>query len=341
MGPDELIEWQVSNPASYELLDIVQDWVRKKEGTYNYKLKCYGTIRSFFNHNRATLPNDPGFHVRSEKPRVTSILDVDLFRRVLAACNPLYRAILLSMFQGGMGPAELIYWSENGLGSLREQLREEVRFIRIDLPGRKKSRNNRLYYTFIGKDAQDVIKKWLETRPNVENSHIFVTQFNNPITYKAMQQYFHNKILTLGIIKKKGSNSGNRYGINLHELRDLFRTRWEKSGAAGTAAEYFMGHVVDPLEYNKAYRDETFARSHYRRAEPWLNILTQDPEKVPVDAVQEMEAEIIKLRGQLQERHPTEDRIEELQSEISELRETFKVLIENPDIIDQVKKKIK
>ena len=43
------------------------------------------------------------------------------------------------------------------------------------------------------------------------------------------------------IIGKRGKSA--RYGKNLHEIRDLFRTRWEKSGASGAAAEFFKGHA--------------------------------------------------------------------------------------------------
>jgi len=66
----------------------------------------------------------------------------------------------------------------------------------------------------------------------------------------------------------------NRYGKNVHELRDVFRTLWEKSSGKGAAAEYFMGHTVDPLEYNKAYSDEEYSREQYLEALPYLQIMS-------------------------------------------------------------------
>ena len=93
-----------------------------------------------------------------------------------------------------------------------------------------------------------------------------------------------------------------RYGKNLHELRDLFRTRWEKSGARGAAAEFFMGHVVDPLDYNKAYRDEAFARAQYLEAEPWLNVVSEEPSKVDVGEVRSLRHQLDDLESRLEKR---------------------------------------
>jgi len=50
------------------------------------------------------------------------------------------------------------------------------------------------------------------------------------------------------------------------------------------AAEFFMGHVyqIDPNEYDKVFDDRDYAAEQYLHAEPWLNILSEDPESMPV-----------------------------------------------------------
>ena len=116
-------------------------------------------------HNRAPLPPDPSYRLRSEKEPVVSRLDVEEFRRIVLASNPLYRAVWLCMLQGGMGSNELIYWSNHGWRSLQRQLREGRYPIRIDLPGRKHNRNIKSYYTFLGRDALEALETWLEHRP--------------------------------------------------------------------------------------------------------------------------------------------------------------------------------
>lgn len=44
-----------------------------------------------------------------------------------------------------------------------------------------------------------------------------------------------------------------------------------------------MGHDIDPLGYDKAMRDESYVRNEYRKAEPWLNFRSQDPQLIPID----------------------------------------------------------
>jgi hypothetical protein len=50
-------------------------------------------------------------------------------------------------------------------------------------------------------------------------------------------------------------------------MRDLFRVRWQKSGAAPEVAEWILGHTVDPYEYNKFWRDRDYVEQEYLNAE--------------------------------------------------------------------------
>jgi len=61
------------------------------------------------------------------------------------------------------------------------------------------------------------------------------------------------RLRKLRYIKGFGTKA-TRYGYNLHELRDLARSLLEKAKADNfnvSSAEYWMGHSVDPLFYNK------------------------------------------------------------------------------------------
>lgn len=77
---------------------------------------------------------------------------------------------------------------------------------------------------------------------------------------------------------------GVRYKAKPHELRDVFRTQCHYAqtyaGFDGSACEFFMGHSIDSLEYDKIMRDSSYAKSEYRKALPWLNILSEDPSKI-------------------------------------------------------------
>ena len=102
---------------------------------------------------------------------------------------------------------------------------------------------------------------------------IFYTQFKTPIKKTTLQHYWTDRLEKLGLIKRR-KGRGHRYGKNLHELRDVFRSQWEKSPAKGSVAEYFMGHKVDPLEYNKAHKDDKWVKQEYRKALPFLSVMS-------------------------------------------------------------------
>jgi len=74
----------------------------------------------------------------------------------------------------------------------------------------------------------------------------------------------------------------NRYGVNPHEIRDLMRSRWRASGAKVVVAEFMMQHgeTVDPNQYDKLKYTPMDAIVEYRKALPWLNVLSHDPNKV-------------------------------------------------------------
>jgi len=233
-SPDELIDFQKGAVGEdrYSILDLLQSYLIERGGRASYKVRIYGCVRSFFIHNRAELPKDKSFKIRSEIPPVVGSLDVNTFKYVLLKCNPMYRAIFDSMFMGGMGIGEVLYWSRNGLDSLKEQIYSDFKHVKIDLPGRKIYKNIRPYYTMVGKDAIRYLRIWIESRPSVNFPDIFITQFDTPVKYKSIYQYWMWQLRRLGIIGKKGPKRSNRYGKNPHEIRDLFRTRWQKSGRA-------------------------------------------------------------------------------------------------------------
>jgi len=321
---DRLVEMQRSR-GGYEILDLAQEYVLGIEGRESYKRRCYATLRSLFMHNRAELPRDPVFKVHSDIPRVVGSLSVEDFRSILSSCNPMYRAIYLCMFQGTMGIGEFEYWNRNGFKETTEQLERGKNPLKVNFPGRKRARNIRPYHSFIGRDGISMLKEYLEDRPKYREIRdqegrvvkrekvpeaIFINQYYNPVTGRNAQIYWMRRLIRLNLIKKlENHNTGNRYGKNIHELRDLFRSRWQKTGRAAEVAEFMMGHIVDPLEYNKAFRDDSYTRREYRQAEPWLNILSGDPEVVPRD---EIVASDMKWEKRFEEYEEKIRRLEEL-----------------------------
>ena len=137
------------------------------------------------------------------------------------------------------------------------------------------------------------------------------------------------KLVRLDLIprEKLENEKINRYGMNPHEMRDVWRTLWSKSPADHRVGEYFMGHVVDPLGYDKSFDDEAYTRKEYEKALPYLNILSQDKAYGLVD-----EDEIERLRTRIQElekeKHEYTGKYEGLLRRMDELSRQFREHLE-------------
>jgi hypothetical protein len=170
MTPDDLVAFQREAPNSerYIILDALQRWVNSKSNLRaQSKSGYYTSIRSFFMHSRSELPKDPSFKIRSEIPPVRSQLDVDTVKNVILASKPRYQAIFTVMVQSGMDQASFMHWNLTGLDSTLKQLREHPEGpLRIEIPGRKGSKNLENFYTFVGPDGCRLMNMYLKQRGN-------------------------------------------------------------------------------------------------------------------------------------------------------------------------------
>ena len=329
-SPDELIEHQknLSKRDGYELLDkLVKPYVRNKPGTYNSKNSRYTSIRSFFLHNRAELPRDSNFRFRPEREPIQGLLTAHEIRLVIQSCNPMYQAIFTCMFQSAMDQKSLTHWSTHGWDSLHAQLEGNQTLVKIELPGRKKNRNIKPYYTFIGPDAIGKLRNYLKHRAHAveqgkiskKDKHIFINERGDPIKTRALRGYWLKRLRELGIIEpiERGTKA-SKTGRGLHEMRDVFKSLWEKSPASGTVSEYCLGHAIDPLEYNKSFRDVEYYRGEYKKALPYLQLLSRgEPfNRVEVTELDRVKRENRELRESMMQ---TEDTTTQLETAIQAL----------------------
>lgn len=96
-----------------------------------------------------------------------------------------------------------------------------------------------------------------------------------------------------------------RYRVKPHELQDTAKTLWYRSGTPEKwMADFFSGRTqqVAPNDYLKAmklYPD--WMEETYRQVLPWLNVLSEDPEKVPVRDVRRMQRRYEKAYREIRE----------------------------------------
>jgi len=301
LTPDQMIERQASanGRGTYEVLDALQRYVASFEGRHSYKKKIVAFIRSFYMHNRVALPPDPSMNIRAERPPVQGRLTPDNVRLMILGMPSVYQAALTCMFQGALDLEGFTYWNSQGWPKLRDDLERGIRPIKVELPGRKKLRNITPYYTYLGSDAVDAIKRYLPHRP-ADASAIFVGQRGKPLAKAAIQTVWIRRARRLGLIPPQPQEMWARYGFNVHELRDCWRTLLAKSDVKADACEFWMGHVVDPLGYNKIGMDEETMRAEYLKGEPFINLFSSGR---PFRMVNE--TRVLELERQLEEQRRT------------------------------------
>ena len=381
-SPEQLLDMQdlcVRQRERFAQVDLLQTWITKREGAYKTKQLIKSTIYSFYAANRVPLPRDQNFKIQGDRASVNGFLSVEEIRQIILSSNELYQAVFTIMWQGAMGESEFEYFNTHSWSQVKEQLDQGKQIIRVDLPGRKHNRMKPSgnYFTFFGFDGITKLKKYLELRkrlevretrskrqpnrkkqreiPSIEQA-IFINEKYKPISKEDISSYFKRHAWRLGIIKKVEGDKRIRYRAHVHEMRDTFRTEWSLTEAKGFMSEFFMGHVVDPNKYNKIMQRPKWAEEQYRLAEPFLNILSEDPRTIEtkdinkiVDArVQEKVVEIEHLKEQVQQLIQTQEEWEEkikkmglFDAVVAEVTKHIDKLLEDPKYAEIALKKPK
>jgi predicted RNA-binding Zn-ribbon protein involved in translation (DUF1610 family) len=320
----------------YRILSCAQRWVQGmtqlRHASKIHHLVC---IRSFFDHNHVELPRDRTFQFHSEVARVSGKMTVEDCRKIVYKANRTYQPAFLCMLQGGMDESAIIYVNEHLSKYIVEEIQRGKKRIRLVLPGRKKRRNIVPYATMIGHDAIEAIKPLLPLYK--KHGVLFTNQFDEPISKDNVFRMFHSCAVRSKVLQKKAracsqcgeeafpvrrrrvilyecqdcgfltpasnykasqsEKSSTRYEFGAHEFRDLFRTRWQLSGAAVEVCEEMMGHTVDENEYLKIFDEVAYLEEQFKIAEHYLNILSEDPLKVDRVELSEQEARIKQLEA--------------------------------------------
>ena len=277
---------KLDQKEQFKHVDILKEHIKSKRTGNNDKRLTWHAVRSFYEFHRLSLPKLP----RNEASRIFKPSEADKRRalelaplkleevRELVLNMPLsYRAALVVIFQGAMSLAEFTQFNKKAWHRLEQDL-EKSGPIRVDIYRSKTSRGNvKKYYTFIGEDAKTLIKQWLQARPKEDLEELFLTYNKNSKTWVPMTAPRIGSAVTkaakrTGLIRESGIG---RYHIHAHELRDLFKSLCTLNGVNQVASEFFLGHVVDKLGYDKSpeYDDEWF-RNEYRKVEPLLNVIS-------------------------------------------------------------------
>ena len=296
----------------YRIGDLLVEYVKEAGGTFHTMQARYNVVRSFFYHSRAELPKIV-VQFMPTKDASVGRLNLDSFKIFLKASSLRDQAIYLSLFQG-LIDQERFFTIFNPKGY---ELGEHIKKHGLDAPyrieflrGRKG--NPHAFNSFIGHDALEAWKQYFEHErlggyPK-EGEACALDQYGKTLSKQGFWELHCSRQRRLGFANGNGKRDrGSRYGFGSHELRDLARSILEKAKTEGfneKSAEYWMGHQVDRLFYNKLWSiDPAYIVTQYKIAEKHLNILsgnqTVDVEKIVDDRTAEDKRKIAELEDRL------------------------------------------
>jgi len=297
----------------YMHLDAITQWLRSdvhSKTSSKSKENMLTSIRGFYKANRSDLPRESITFKKSdvEIERIESQTPINLtqLRNIIMRGNTLERAVLLTCFQGGLGVGEFEEFNAKGFDEELKQLLEKNEtplMIKLHRP-----KTDQVYYSFLGRDAVDAIKLWFKARERLTKKPI---QIGEPIfivrnkkfstregserslkrgernTFTPVYSWTIERIMrTLahetGIEfkqkfdpEKYSSIAQIRYKFHPHELRDVFKSVCTIAGVNPVASEWFLGHDIDRLGYDKSpWIDVEFFKAQYAKVERSINLVS-------------------------------------------------------------------
>ncbi|MGO9645479.1 MAG: hypothetical protein ACLPY5_12105 [Candidatus Bathyarchaeia archaeon] len=297
----ELPGWETATPESllafqekargrerYVLLDLIEDHTQQRGGTYMSMIVRLSRLRNFFLHNRVEIPPAKDWTPKPTKEPTRGHLTVSQVKEIIVHSGLRDAAIFLTMFQGLLDLERFSQFNAKYAGPLVKHLKESGvdEPFRIDFPtGRKKNRN--LYYTFIHHDALEAWRQYFErVRGWPKPDEVLALQRNRMTapSKTGIRTIFARTAQKLKIREPRQSDRTHRTGVAPHEaFRDVVRSLLQtarKDGFDPTCVEFWMGHSIDPYNYNKfAELEPEYVLENARIAAKYLNLITAGHDK--------------------------------------------------------------
>jgi len=338
-------------------LETKRAWGSELEGYFSDKALRYesrklliSAVRSFFQdkvelskYRFTVISTDQGEKEAEEREELPP-LERDEVKTIIDRSSTLYKAVWLSMLQGGMGIAEALYFSRNA-HKYAEAIRSKKVPLKISLIRKKEAnRGGAPYWTLLWDDAVDALANYLRERetqlghPLTRNEQLFVNRFGRPLDANAIDIEMSRlrKWTGLETVKRNGV-----YRFHPHELRDCFKTWCATKKVRDLTSEYLMGHSVDDYNYNKSAETPAGAKAIMEEMEAVqseLNVLTN--RGAPAQLFTAQKQEIDELRRDLEQLKTPEGLIEILAKSMSKtdkkaFAEALRAKLELPDKSDE------
>ena len=282
--PDEAVSW-AKDPANEDaVLDALNKFVSAIRRRYATKQLANAAIRSFFMHNRAALPRDPSLIIRASEPPVERQLTIPQIRELVGLAVQPWRSMILMKWGALADNQGLIDISTRHAETLVNALESKVDICKLTMPGRKRQRNLRVFYTFTHPEALACLREYFDRErgwpKRGEPVWVYESKLHKgkPVKTRGFEEAWLRLLKHAKLIPTERSHDpGNRYGFGVHNTRDLAISELcTVPGFNVMCADFWAGHEIDPLKYKEFYKTKPhYVEEQYRLAVPYLNILTQ------------------------------------------------------------------
>lgn len=309
--PSQLLDRQFKNKRKkptkknqtpeFEIVDLLKKWIGILPDRYSTKVTKRATVESFFKRNRCQLPKDDTFTIHSDKEPTLDKLTFDHIKQIITAAHLRDKSHMLVRLHGVMDTSAVDYVNRNLGGHIVSEIQAGKDVICLDLPGRKRGKNVRRFYTFIGKDAIDALREYFDKEreggyPKL-GEPIWLNKLGRPYA-KSMYGDNYLKLLRMqGLIPQPNGRLDSRFGMHLHEWRDQIithiHTNAKRHGFDMDVAKFLSGHTkgLDKNKYDKFMKDKPYVEEQYRIAEPFLNVVSE-PNGIIRSKVEELDAKL-------------------------------------------------
>jgi integrase len=241
-----------------------------------------GAIRSFY--AKYDLAYKFMGRERLPKPRVHNkrmqLTTMDIKALVDNARTPRDRAIILTMFQGGMDVSTLCSMT---YGDVADGIAKNEQPLKVEL---QRPKTGVEYYTFLGRDSVGAIKAYLNDAKHrgiqfKSNTPLFVQNIKSeneePLALETgiVQKVMRGTAARSGLVDDE-NNGKDMNPVSPHALRESFGSIMISNGVPDTIVDFWLGHEIG--EMAEAYKGGRFneLRALYAEKEKLISITTSE-----------------------------------------------------------------
>jgi len=319
MIPEQVIaEAKIDTHALWRKLKPISNTIASERGRY---MAIYALRRFLIDNGFEDLPRSRITKPRRVKP--PTYLTWDQALAICAAASRPYNLAFKMMIHSGWGIGEFFTFNtKENWETAKAYLsaNSSAEYFRFNFPQRKS--NPEPFYSLI---------------PAFILREIFASGVDLPLSTRGM----HGVPLNMKHYHTAQENSDAAFKTALsrapivvqgkptpHDLRDTFRTRAEFVNCRPSAAEFAMGHNIDPLEYNKCFRDEAWLWGELKKI--------IGPAAITEAQLAERDKTMAGMKDTM--RYLTECRISEIEKEILSYDGEIQLEDNTPERIEQLKK---